>query len=313
MPTQQIATDMHACPGKTGSRLFDTLGLARSTETVVCRGDKRKYYGFWVTPQNYSAGVATGYAVGCGLRCVFCWANETRDNAEQGSDFYSPEEVFERLSALVAAKKGLDMVRISNGEPTIGKEHLLKVLELIEKSEIREFVLETNGILLGHDEDLVKSLAKFKKLYVRLSLKAGTPEAFSRKTGATPDGFELQFQGIRNLMKHKVRTGVAAMSADPRFMPPLERVSLIGKLAAIDPALVLALEEEMTVLFPTTQKRLDSDGWDYSNVRTSRIVRYVPFLQKFVQYSYEPVSSLKRQKVSLRYTMKAIRELFYGI
>ncbi len=293
--------------------LFDPIELGRSTEKLVCRGDKRKYFGFRLTPQNYGTGVATGYAVGCNLRCAFCWANDARDQAEREYKFYSPEEVVDRLLVPFARKKTLRLARISNGEPTVGKEHLLGVLELVERSSIPEFVVETNGIALGHDEDLVKALAAFKKLFVRLSLKAGTPEAFCRKTGAAPGGFELQFQGIRNLLKHNVRTRVAAMSADPRFMTPLERVSLIGKLAAIDPALVLRLEEEMTVLFPSSKKRLDAGGWDCRHAQAPWMARKIPFLRQYVQCAYVRVRSLQQQRISFWYTYKAIRELFHGI
>ena len=146
---------------KSGSRLFDPIALAAATEKVVCRGDKKKYFTFGMT-WDYKTGVATGYTVGCNLRCVFCWSHSTRDDTEIAKDFFSPEELFERLAA-IARKKQLDQVRISDAEPTIGKEHLLKVIELVERSNIGRFVLETNGILLGHDKEYVKSLAQFKK------------------------------------------------------------------------------------------------------------------------------------------------------
>lgn len=305
--------DKNLYDSKTGKNPFDPIALANATEKVVCKGDKRKYVGFWITPQNYKVGIASGYVVGCNLRCIFCWANTTRDNIEKGSDFFTPEEVFERLSSMVNQKKALEKVRISDGEPTIGKEHLLRVIELTEKSNILEFVLETNGILLGHDIDYVKSLSQFKKIYVRLSLKAGTPEDFTRKTGAMPEAMEYQFQAIRNLIDHKINFSVAAMSADPRFMNPVERVSLVAKLGEIDPALVLKLEEEMTVLFPTTKKRLKAAGWELNESQLPALLRKVPALRRFVQVSYEPVRSLQRQRMSLRFSIKALRELFHGI
>lgn len=305
--------DKHLHDSKTGKRPFDPIALANATEKVVCKGDKRKYVGFWITPQNYKVGIATGYAIGCNLRCIFCWANTTRDDIEKGSDFFTPEEVFERLSSMVNQKKALEKVRISDGEPTIGKEHLLRVIELTEKSNIPEFVLETNGILLGHDIDYVKSLSQFKKIYVRLSLKAGTPEDFTRKTGAMPEAMEYQFQAIRNLMAHKVNFSVAAMSADPRFMNPVERISLVAKLAEIDPALVLKLEEEMTVIFPTSKKRLEAAGWNLNASKMPAFLNKVPVLGRFLQFSYVPVRSLQCQRVSLRFSIKAIRELFHGI
>jgi uncharacterized Fe-S cluster-containing radical SAM superfamily protein len=292
---------------------YDPIKLAATTEKIVCKGENRKYFGFWITPQNYKVGVATGYTVGCCLKCVFCWASETRDDIEKSLGFYSPEEVFERLTDFVRQKRRLNRIRISDGEPTIGKQHLIKLIELTERSDITEFILETNGILLGYDSDYVKSLSQFKKLYVRLSLKAGTPEDFTRKTGAIPEAFELQFQALRNLIGYEINFGVAAMSADPRFMSPIERISLIAKLAEIDPALVLKLEEEMAVLFPTTKKRLLASGWNLDGPHLPVLLRKIPFLKRFVQFSYEPLRYVGRQKISLRYSVKAIRELFHGI
>lgn len=291
-------------------KLFDPLELTRKTEKQVTQGNKRKYLRFGTTP-DYRTGIATGYAAGCNLRCAFCWANETRDDLDLAKDFYSPEEVFDILSEIIAKNPGIDKMRISDGESTIGREHLLGLIELCERSDLNLFVVETNGINLGNDESFVKDLASFKKVFVRVSLKAGTPEAFSRKTGAVPESFELPFQAIRYLKKYGMDFGVSAMSADPRFMDPLERISLITQLGNIDPALVLRLEEEMTILFPTTSKRLSKKGWNILH-------DHVPFylrgpLRKYVQISYEPVYSLKKQKVSLRHTMKNLIQLRHGI
>jgi uncharacterized Fe-S cluster-containing radical SAM superfamily protein len=296
-------------PSPSGPRLFDPVALAAKTEQAVCQEKRRKYSRFGWTI-NYGTGIATGYAVGCCLRCVFCWASETRDNIEKSTEFYSPQEVFDRLSR-IAKEKGTDQIRISDGEPTIGKEHLLEVLDLAERSPIRRFVLETNGLLLGADPDYVPALAKYRKLYIRVSLKAGTPEDFSRKTGAIPEAFDLPFQGIERLKDHGVSFRIAAMSADPRFMGPLERIALIGRLATIDPALALGLEEEMTVLYPDTIRRLRIVGWDLDG-GDRHFLQTVPVLSRFVQVSYPRIKCLAKRRVSLRYTLKAIRELFHG-
>lgn len=294
---------------KPGFMPFDPVRLAKATELAVCRGNKRKYSRFGSTI-NYQTGISTGYTVGCCLRCVFCWSSKTRDSLIKTSRFYSPQEVFERLVA-IAQKKHLDQIRISDAEPTIGRMHLLELLEMVERSTFRRFILETNGILFGIDRDYVQSLSKFHKVCVRVSLKAGTANDFTRKTGAIPEAFEWPFQAIRNLKAEGIPFWVAAVSADPRFMTPLERVSLIGKLVEIDPALVLNLEEEMIVLYPETRKRLEAAGWKLGGSRLSAMQK-IPGLRQFLQFSYWPISSLGRRKISRRYTIKAIRELFHG-
>ena len=194
-----------------GSAPFDPLELARRTESIVCRGDARKYTKFYC-PGVYG-GIATGYTCGCCLRCVFCWVNWSRDFPERHGHFRSAAEAFGQLSR-VARRKRVDKLRISGAEPTLGKDHLLGLLERVESSPFGLFILETNGILLGADDDYARRIARFSKVHTRISLKAGTPEAFARKTGATPESFELPFRAIVNLLEAGASFHVAAMTAD---------------------------------------------------------------------------------------------------
>jgi uncharacterized Fe-S cluster-containing radical SAM superfamily protein len=285
---------------------FDPVALAAETERAVCQGNKRKYLKF-VNTINYK-GIAEGYPVGCCLRCIFCWAIETPDQCMQEVTYYSPQEVYDRLSA-IARKKKLHQLGLSHAEATIGKSHLLELLELVERSDFKRFVIETNGILLGLDRAYARDLAAFKKVWVRVSIKAGTPEAFTRKTGAIAEAFEYPFQALQYLKDEAIDFGVAAMSADPRFMDPLERVSLIGKLAAIDPRLVLNLEEEMVVLYANTFKRLKAMGWNYPRHQL-HLIQKLPFLKNILQVSYCRISSLAQKKLDRGFTRKAIKELF---
>jgi uncharacterized Fe-S cluster-containing radical SAM superfamily protein len=292
-----------------GSVLFDPIDLSNKVELKVCMGNRRRYSRFGFT-LNYGTGVATGYSVGCNLRCMFCWAGESRDKLEDTYRYYSPQEAFEKMEE-VAKRKNLNQIRISDCETTIGKTHLFELLELTEKSKFRRFCLETNGILLGYDRFYTKILSHFRKLYVRVSLKAGTAEDFARKTGAVKDAFELPFQAIRNLISEGIDYSVSAMSADPRFMSPYERVSLIGKLSEIDPNLVFNMEEEMVILFPNTLKRMKAYGYHQNN-RKSNILMKMPILNKFYQVSYAPINSLGRKKISCRFSFHAIKEIIHG-
>lgn len=296
-------------PLNPGFRPFDPLELTELLESRVCKGDRRLYSRFGRTI-NYETGIATGYAVGCPLRCVFCWSGESRDRLKGAYRYYAPREAFDRLTA-VGKKNGVNQVRISDCEATIGKAHLLGLLDLVEGSSFRRFILETNGIRLGHDREYVRELAPFKKLVVRVSIKAGTPEGFTRKTGAVPEAFELPFEAVAHLKDEGVPFWVASMSADPRFMCPEERISLIARLARIHVGIVLRLEEEMAVLYPDTLKRLRSAGWDLAGPRPF-LAQSVPLLRKWLQVSYRPVSSLGRRRISVWHTVKAIRELFHG-
>ncbi|MGQ9469990.1 MAG: radical SAM protein [Nitrososphaerales archaeon] len=240
---------------------FDPVELARRTEMIICRksqkGEERKYTSFYAT--GVYGGIATGYACGCCLRCVFCWVDWSRDFPEKFGNFYSPRDVFDRLRD-VAHKAKVNKIRISNSEPTLGREHLIKLLEYVEGSEFKLFILETNGILFGVDKSYVRELSKFKKVHVRVSLKAGNPEAFEKKTGASKDSFDIPFNAIKNLLDFGVSFHVAAMSADPRIMSQSERKELMLKLLEINPKLLLELEEEIVDPYPTALARLNYAG-----------------------------------------------------
>ena len=253
---------------------FDPVELAKETEKIVTRsgprGLERKYEDFYAT--GVYGGIATGYCVGCCFRCVFCWVSWGRDFPEKFGQFYSPEEAFHRLKE-AAHRYRVNKLRISGAEPTLGKDHLLGLLENVESSTFPLFILETNGILFGVDKDYVRRVSKFTKPHIRVSLKAGTPEAFTKKTGAKPEAFEIPFQAIRNLTDYNVSFHVASMSADPRIMTPEERRGLMKKLADIDTRLLLSLEEEVMDGYETTLARLKFAGlkvdWPLKQVYTS--------------------------------------------
>ncbi len=236
---------------------FDPLELAKQTESIVCRGDRRKYTKFTCT--RMYGGVVTGYTCGCCLRCIFCWVHWCRDFPEKYGRFYSSAEAFQQLNR-AALKARVSQLRLSGAEPTLGKAHLLSILEKVEYSPFRLFILETNGILIGADPDYAQQIARFKKVHTRVSLKAGTPEAFERKTGAIADSFELPFKGIKNLIKARASFHVAAMSADSRIVDKHEHQSLLDRLASINPMLVGNLEEEVVSPYHNTLERLKHAG-----------------------------------------------------
>ncbi len=253
-----------------GFKPFDPLELARETEKLVTRqgpeGVERKYTDFYSVPVY--RGIATGYAVGCCLRCIYCWSNWSRDFPEKFGKFYSPKAVAYML--FKAAENGItysehwrklipkvNKLRLSGCEPTIGKEHLLSVLKYVEESKYPLFILETNGILFGADKDYVKELAESSsKLYVRVSFKAATPEGFTQRTGAIGKYYELPFKALKYLLDEGIFARAAAMT-DPKVMLNEERKMLIEKLSEIDPRYGKGeLEEEMIDAYDTSVKRL---------------------------------------------------------
>ena len=227
--------------------MFDPVILAELTKKDVCKDDLRKYYRF--RPSRFYGGISTADCVGCCLRCIFCWAWNIVTGPVEHGQFYSPEDVASKLKR-IAEKKGLNQMRISGNEPTICRDHLINILELIDKKYL--FILETNGILIGKDEEYAKDLSRFKNLHVRVSLKGTCNEEFSRLTGAIPEGFDLQIRALENLVHYGVRTHPACMIS---FSPPENIKALRKRLKAIDPAFE-EFEVEELILYPHVEERL---------------------------------------------------------
>ena len=236
-----------------GSKPFNPLELAKETEDIVIKDDARKYTAFYCT--GVYGGISTGYTVGCCLRCIFCWASPSRDFPEKYGFSVSPEEAYNRLMNN-AIKRRVKRVRISGGEPTLGKNHLIALLEHLRKRDML-FILETNGILLGADDSYVDELRRFSNIHIRLCIKAGTQEGFESRTGAKGKFYKLPFIAVKKLIKTKLNFHVAAMT-DERIMPKEERLKMLEELsnAGYDDW----LEEEICDPYDMTIKRLQSVG-----------------------------------------------------
>lgn len=234
--------------------MYDPLILAEETEKIVVKGKSRKYYRN-VRSERWYGGIAGAYCCGCNLRCVFCWSGFPRDNPEKIGEFHSPEQVFNQLRE-VAQKKGYRQLRITGNEPTIGREHLFGVLELVDRTNFR-FILETNGILIGHDRHYAEQLSGFRNLHVRVSLKATNPDEFNRLTGAKPKAFTLQLEALKNLINAEIPFNPAIMMS---FCSLGGIEQLKSKLEEIDPNLVDYLEEEYVILYPPVVERLKKAG-----------------------------------------------------
>lgn len=231
--------------------MIDALDHAEKLKELVTSGEKRKYYRF--RPAPFYGGIATADCVGCCLRCLFCWSWHIVVQPEKVGRFYSPEEVVRNLTSVVR-KKGFHQIRISGNEPTLHRSHLLTVLELIPR-EIH-FILETNGILIGHDPSYAKDLSIFPNLYVRVSLKGASPEDFTRLTMAKPEGFEWQLKALENLVEAGVDCFPAVM-AD--FSSPEEIDRLRQRLKEIRPDFH-EFEEEELILYPFVIDHIQKAG-----------------------------------------------------
>jgi len=227
--------------------MYDPIELSKKIEKIVVDENKKKYYRF--RPTGFYSGIATADTVGCNLRCKFCWSSGSVWNTNGTGEFYTASEVAETLHG-IAEIKGYHQIRVSGGEPTIGKHHLLELLHHIKANSL--FILETNGILLGYDRAYVEDLSVFHNLHVRVCLKGADPKEFTLFTGAEK-GFEYQLKALEYLHERHMSFNIAIVSADAEkkqlFFRQLHDIGLGG----------IMVEEEEIKLYPLVRKRLQQE------------------------------------------------------
>jgi uncharacterized Fe-S cluster-containing radical SAM superfamily protein len=226
--------------------MYNPIELSKITENIVTNGDLKKYYRF--RPTDFYGGIATADTVGCNLRCKFCWSGSSVWNSMNTGEFYSSEQVLDKLEK-IAQRKGYRQLRISGGEPTICRKHLIKLLKNINPSYL--FILETNGLLLGFDKTYVDELSVFKNLHVRVCLKGVDSQEFCMLTGAKL-GFEYQIKALENLRNKKISFNIAIVSIKK------DKKYLLDKLVEMDLGKIM-IEDEEIKLYPGVKKRLEDE------------------------------------------------------
>lgn len=234
--------------------MYDPIELSAKVESHVIKNKMvKKYYRF--RGAKYYGGISTADVVGCNMYCHFCWVHpKVRYDFQKAGTFYSPEEVGTRLIR-IAEKAKFTQLRISGGEPTIGQDHLLALLRVLDDFNYT-FILETNGMLLSQ-ENYAKNLSNFNNLHVRVSLKAATPEIFSKVTGAVQAAYFYPLQALKYLVQYEISCH-ASVLVD--FCSEDDVQFLSKRLQEVDPALVNQLEFESLILYPNVKKGLKKIG-----------------------------------------------------
>ncbi len=239
---------------------YDPVRLAKLIEPLVARNGERKYYRFRV--DRWYGGIVTGDVVGCNLRCGFCWAwRFTWGGYNRVGFFVSADVACDKLVRL-AKRYGISQVRLSGGEPTIGFTHLMKVMECVTSAGLN-FVLETNGIMIGADYKLAEKLASFSGngVEVRVSIKGTNPHEFNMITRADPRAWWLQIEALRNLVEAGLRPGDEVYPAIMLSFTDEEGAKRIRKLLAnIHPELARNIDPEYVILYRHVVKLLRMTG-----------------------------------------------------
>jgi uncharacterized Fe-S cluster-containing radical SAM superfamily protein len=187
---------------------FDPVQRSKEVESLVMQGDKRRYYRFRFA--KFYGGIVTADAVGCNLLCAYCWNYSRNLNPETAGDYYSPIEVAKKLQA-ISEKNNCTQFRVSGAEPILGRtsaQHLAEVIRLVDG----HFIIETNGIAIGHDISLLDLLQPLK-CHIRLTIKGDYLESFQKVTGALGENFYYQLQAVEAIRKEKISLNVAVRSS----------------------------------------------------------------------------------------------------
>ncbi|NWG14799.1 MAG: radical SAM protein [Acidobacteria bacterium] len=185
---------------------FDAIRRSEEVEALVMDGNRRLYYRF--RSSGHYGGVVTADSVGCNLLCAYCWNYRRNLNPVQG-DLCSPAEVVSKLGR-EATRKGIRNFRISGAEPILGKQSARHPAEVLLAFPGR-FIVETNGIMLGYNPDLLDLLLPHSP-YIRLTIKGDSPERFQEITGADGAAFHYQTNAARELRRRGGAYGIAAMT-----------------------------------------------------------------------------------------------------
>jgi len=241
--------------------LYDPIQRHLAIEKLVTRrgpdGQEKKYYR--VRPARWYGGIVTADCVGCGLLCKFCWVSDiVMSRPDKVGRFYTPKNIANSLVSL-AKKRSLDLFRISGGEPTIGKPHLLKLLDALQ-GKGRRFILETNGIPIAYDKSYAVNLSEYGFVHVRVSLKGCCKEEFTMLTGAKPEGFTLQLKALQNLVDAGISCHPSVMAS---FSQRKSLQTLVQRLKQINPVLVEELEIEELILYPHVVKKMEEYKMKY--------------------------------------------------
>ncbi len=250
---------------------YDPIALAAATEKVVVAGNRRKYANL-ARPLRFYGGTTSATEVGCNLRCKFCFSDRPVRKPGTTGRFYTPEQVFDALDKS-ARKHGHKLISASASEGTLGKDHLFELLSLVDQSDYI-YILETNGMTIGHDSQFAKALSRFKNLHVRVSIKGTDSKEYARLTGASQASYALPYKALKHLIEAKVSCN-ACISLS--FSKKVGLASAKQRLYAIHPGLLKSLEHEYITLFPKVRKRLHEEGLVPTAIRRSgKVVPLTP-------------------------------------
>ncbi|MBS0208696.1 MAG: GTP 3',8-cyclase MoaA [Planctomycetes bacterium] len=192
----------------------------------------------------------------CNIRCVYCMPAEAVQFKPK-HELLTFEEI-ERL-VRVAARLGVNKLRLTGGEPLVRRELPKLVARLSRISGIRDIALTTNGMLLAEQAAPLRRAGLHR---LNISLDALDAETFQRI--ARREGLE------------QVLAGIAAAKRAGFGRIRLNAVALRGVTESqIVPLVTFAREQGLEMRF-IEYMPLDADhGWDNAQVLSGQEIRAI--------------------------------------
>lgn len=134
----------------------------------------------------------------CNLSCPMCFAS-----SGPGGKHLTFEECRRAIDRLVEVEGRPEVLQLSGGEPTIHPE-FVRLLDYACRQPIDVVMINTNGIRLAHDLDLVRALAEYRQraeVYLQFD---GLRETTNRSLRGEPLS-EIKLRALDNLGRHGVR------------------------------------------------------------------------------------------------------------
>ena len=189
--------------------MIDPIEEGKKIEQIVMKDHKRRYYKIRVN--RYYGLICSCYSVGCILRCCYCWNYNKNQNPSKCGSFKSPGEVSKKINELLE-RHNCRFARITGGEPVLGYRSVEHLIEIINRIEAEQFLIETNGIIPGRCPEILDLFEDVKDRAVfRVSIKGYDHEHFERVTDRPGHWLDYTFNCIRALSRRKFAYWVVVM------------------------------------------------------------------------------------------------------
>ena len=197
---------------------FDPIQRSKDIESLVMQGNARRYYRFRYA--KFYGGIVTADAMGCNLLCAYCWNYFRNENPTiKDLGYLEPREVSKKLQDM-GKSRSCNKFRISGCEPFLGKASTQHLAAIIKSMPSGNFIIESNGLMLGYNPALIGHLVDLDNVQVRIAVKGDNPEMWQKITGAEGVYQPYQLKAITELRGKGLSVSVAYMDefVDPDLL-----------------------------------------------------------------------------------------------